>query len=83
MSLKVQLPDNHWPIRLWVSLLFIGVKHSSTDLRSAPTFTVSSNPPVDVEESAQSMVSNSNTLVQRCHAYSLRHSTDGDFSFIS
>ena len=37
---------------------------SSTDLWSAPTFSVpSSNPPVDVAESAQSTVSNLNTLL--------------------
>ena len=50
---------------------------SITDLRSAPTLPVPPDPSVEVAESAQTTVSDSNT---RCHAYSLRNYVDGDFT---
>ena len=68
ISLKAQLPDNHCPIRLWVSLLF-GFETSSTDLLSVPTFPVPPNRSVDVAESAQSTVSKFKHTSTRCHAY--------------
>ena len=44
--------------------IIIGFETSSTDLWSAPTLPVSSDPSVNEAGSAQSTVSNSNTLVQ-------------------
>ena len=58
----------------------IGLEASSIDLWLAPTVPVTPNHPVDVAESAQSTVSNSNILNISCHAYNLRHTVGGDFT---